>query len=145
MDQYLDCLRDGARDHRTAPTIAVERVISQLRALLATPPDASPAAAPASAQAPELADQLRRVVRDTVYPAYQRMLAFLEDYLPNHARTDPGVWAVADGEQIYRLLAHQHTTTDLTPAELHQMGLDDLAQIHAEMKAIMRSVGQTAP
>jgi uncharacterized protein (DUF885 family) len=47
------------------------------------------------------------------------------------------VWSVADGPEIYTLLARQHTTTELTPAELHQFGLEDLEAIHREMRAIM--------
>jgi uncharacterized protein (DUF885 family) len=69
------------------------------------------------------------------------MLDFLEDYLARHARREPGVWSVADGAEIYAFLARQHTTTELTPAELHRMGMDDLAGIHQEMRAIMASRG----
>jgi uncharacterized protein (DUF885 family) len=141
MSQYLGNLEDGIRDHRTAPTIAVERVIAQLRALLAMPPDDSPMSAPAAKQPPELATQLRQAVVEVVYPAFQRMLNFLDEYLTRHARTDPGVWAVADGEQIYALLARQHTTTELTPDQLHQLGVADLASIHREMRAIMANRG----
>ena len=141
MEQYLGNLRDGVRDGRTAPTIAAERVIAQLRALLATRPDDSPMAAPAASQPPELADALRRAVAEVVYPAFQRMLDFLEGYLTRDARQDPGVWAVTDGQEIYALLARQHTTTELTPDELHQIGLDDLASIHQEMRAIMARRG----
>src|SRR5258707_10591838 len=78
MSQYLGNLEDGIRDHRTAPTIAVERVIAQLRALLAMPPDDSPMSAPAANQPPELATQLRQAVVQVVYPAFQRLLNFLD-------------------------------------------------------------------
>jgi uncharacterized protein (DUF885 family) len=53
------------------------------------------------------------------------------------------VWAVADGQEIYALLARQHTTTELTPDELHLLGLDDLVCIHQEMRAIMANRGAT--
>ena len=141
MDQYLDALRDGIRDRRTAPTIAVERVIGQLRGVLGTPVDDSPLTAPAPRQPEPVASDLRRAVEDVVYPAYRRMLDFLDEYLVRHARKDPGVWAVTDGDEIYALLARQHTTTELSPDELHQMGRDDLDQIHREMRAIMRQRG----
>jgi uncharacterized protein (DUF885 family) len=141
MDQYLGNLRDGTRDGKTAPTIAVERVIAQLRALLATPADQSRLAAPAQTQSPELADELRQTVAKSVYPAYQRMLEFLEVYRAEHARRDPGVWSVTDGQEIYALLVRQHTTTELTADALHQMGLDDLAHIHQEMQAIKDARG----
>jgi len=144
MDQYLDALRDGIKDARTAPTIAVERVIAQLRALLGTPFDESPLLSPAATQPEPLARGLREAVVEVVYPAFQRMLDFLADYLTRHARRDPGVWAVADGDEIYSLLARQHTTTELSPDELHQMGADDLAEIHREMRAIMNRRGAPA-
>jgi uncharacterized protein (DUF885 family) len=141
MDQYLDNLRDGVRNGRTAPTIAVERVIAQLNALLAVSPADSAMAAPARSQPAELAEAFERSVAETVYPAFERMLAFLSDYLAQHARQDPGVWSVTDGAEIYALLARQHTTTDLTPDELHQIGLDDLGRIHQEMRAIISQRG----
>jgi len=141
MDQYLDALRDGIRDRRTAPAIAVERVIAQLRALLGTPIDESPLTAPAPRQPEHVASELRTAVEDVVYPVFGRMLEFLEDYLEHHARNDPGVWAVTDGDEIYALLVRQHTTTELGPDELHQMGRDDLEHIHREMRAIMQQRG----
>lgn len=143
MGQYLDCLSDGVREGRTAPTIAVERVIAQLVALLATAPTDSPLIGPARGSTGPIADQLQRAVADTVYPAYQRMLEFLQDYLEQHARHEPGVWSVTDGPEIYSILARQHTTTNLTPQELHDIGLLELERIHAEMRSIMQRLGDT--
>jgi uncharacterized protein (DUF885 family) len=139
MDDYLDALRDGVRDGRTAPTIAVERVIGQLQALLATPVDESPLVKPVHEH--PLADEVRGSVRDVVYPAFRKMLEFLSEYVGLHARREPGVWSVTDGAEIYAFLARQHTTTELTPAELHQFGLDDLQRIHSEMRAIIERRG----
>jgi uncharacterized protein (DUF885 family) len=139
MGDYLEGLRDGTRDGRTAPTIAVERVLAQVRALLSAPVENSPMVAPVREDA--LFGVVAGTVTDVVYPAFERMLEFLQEYLVKHARKEPGVWSVADGEQIYALLARQHTTTDLTPDELHQIGLDDLRSIHTEMREIIRRRG----
>ena len=133
MEDYLSALQDGARDGRTAPAIAVQRVTAQLHALLATPVEKSPLVAPVREQ-----QAVVDAVREVVYPAFQRMLTFLGDY---PAREEPGVWSVTDGSEIYALLARQHTTTDLTPDELHQIGRDDLQRIHGEMRAIMSRRG----
>jgi uncharacterized protein (DUF885 family) len=141
MDQYLANLRDGIHDGRTAPTIAVERVIGQLRALLSVSPDQSSLSSPASDLSEPLATGVRTAVATVVYPAFDRMLTFLDDYLVRHARTDPGIWAVSDGDAIYALLARQHTTTELSPSELHRIGLEDLGAIHGEMRAIMARGG----
>src|SRR6266567_415974 len=141
MDEYLAALRDGIRDGRTAPTIAVERVIAQLEALLETSVEKSPLAAPIQKQPEPLPSEIRAAVEDVVYPAFRHMLEFLREYLAQHARREPGVWAVTDGEEIYALLARQHTTTDLAPEDLHGIGLDDLEHIHGEMRAIMSRLG----
>jgi len=136
MDDYLEVLRDGVRDGRTAPEIGVQRVVAQVRGLLATPVERSPMLATV-ADKPEFS-RIAAALRDVVYPAFQRMAQFLDAY---PARKDPGVWAVTDGEEIYALMARQHTTTQLTPAELHQIGLDDLRGIHTEMREIIRARG----
>lgn len=141
MDDYLGNLAEGIRDGRTAPEIAVERVLSQLNVLLATSPEASPLAAASLEQPPDLGDAWRAVVRDVVYPAYARMRNVLLEYRAEHARRDPGIWSVNQGAEIYAFMARQHTTTTLTPDELHQIGRDDLGRIHDEMRAIMRARG----
>ncbi|MBI2755915.1 MAG: DUF885 domain-containing protein [Chloroflexi bacterium] len=144
MDQYLANLRDGIRDRRTAPRIAVERVVAQLEALLATKPADSlfAAAARSGSLKPVQKQALLAAIEHAVYPAYRRMLDLLTpDYLDEHARKDPGVWSVADGAEIYAMLVRHHTTTDFTPEQLHQVGLDELEGIHAEMRAIMARLG----
>jgi uncharacterized protein (DUF885 family) len=52
-----------------------------------------------------------------------------------------GVWSLPDGEAYYRNRIRHHTTLDLTAEEIHQAGLDDVARIHEEMRAIMEQVG----
>ncbi len=142
MRQYLDNLRDGTVDGRTATKMATERVIGQLEALLAQAPPESALAAPAKDAAPEQAEALVSAIDNAVYPSYRRMLEYLSgDYLTRYAREEPGVWSVRDGEAIYRLLCRQHTTTALTPDELHQFGLDELSGIQAEMRAVMQRLG----
>jgi uncharacterized protein (DUF885 family) len=69
------------------------------------------------------------------------MREFLYDY---PARQEPGIWSVTDGEEIYALLASQHTTTDLSPDELHRIGREELDGIHQEMRAIMDQLGDGA-
>jgi len=138
LDQYLDNLGGGIRDGRTSPSIAVERVVAQLEALLATPVEDSPLSGRGRLQSPELGKSLPQVVSESVIPAYRRLLAFLKDY---PARQEPGIWSVTDGAEIYALLARQHTTTELTPQELHAIGREELEHIHDEMRAIMRDLG----
>jgi prolyl oligopeptidase len=130
MDQYLDNLRAGVREGRVAMRIAVERVIGQLHGLLGTPPEKSPFAATPS---------LLPAIRDSVYPAYHRMLQYLEsDYLPKSRTRDVGLWALPGGEEAYKFRIKLHTTTDLTAEQIHQIGLQELRSIQDEMRRIAK-------
>jgi uncharacterized protein (DUF885 family) len=130
MDQYLDNLRAGVREGRVAMRVAVERVIGQLNGLLGTPEEKSPFAAK-----PELLPS----IRESVYPAYRKMLAYLQtEYLPKARTEDVGLWALPDGRDAYTFRIRLHTTTDLTAEEIHRIGLEELRSIQAEMRTIAK-------
>jgi len=130
MDQYLDNLRDGVREGRVAMRAAVERVIGQLKGLLATPEDKSPFAAKPS---------LLPSIKDSVYPAYRKMLRYLEDeYLAKARSRDVGLWALPGGAEAYRFRIRLHTTTTLSADEIHRIGLQELRSIQDEMRAIAK-------
>ena len=78
-------------------------------------------------------------------PAYARLLKFFRDeYLPQ-ARTTLAAEAMPDGKAYYRQQIREYTTLDLTPDQIHQIGLDDVARIQAQMDDIIRQVGFKAP
>ena len=73
-------------------------------------------------------------------PAYQELATFLrEEYLPQ-SRTGIGIKEVPNGREWYEYLARYHTTTDLTPDEIHEIGLQEVARIRSEMEDVMDSV-----
>lgn len=78
------------------------------------------------------ADALQRSVR----PAYLRLIAEMERQQAT-ASTDDGVWRLPDGAAYYAERLRNYTTTDLTPDQIHQLGLDQVARIHSEMREIM--------
>jgi uncharacterized protein (DUF885 family) len=99
------------------------------------------AALPATAAAQEalLARAKSKLVQD-LRPAYDRVIATLEA----HAARTPitgGVWQLPDGDAFYAFLVRQYTTTDMTPAQVHEMGLREVERTHREMATIMRQVG----
>ena len=61
-------------------------------------------------------------------------------YIPN-GRKDPGIWALPDGEAYYRFLVKQSTTTDMTPEQIHQIGLDQVKQDEEQLLAIAQKLG----
>lgn len=76
---------------------------------------------------------------DTVKPAYEELIAFLEE---QHARADDdaGVWKFKDGDAFYNAALRKTTTTELTANEIHEIGLSEVARIHGEMRGIMKQV-----
>ncbi|HXX93064.1 MAG TPA: DUF885 domain-containing protein [Planctomycetota bacterium] len=128
--QYLDNLRAGVREGRVAVRGAAERVIAQLRGLLERPPEKSPFATQTA---------FLPAIQRSIYPAYRRMLDYLErEYLAQARVQDVGLWALPGGEEAYRFRIRAHTTTELGAREIHEIGLAELRTIHSEMTAIAR-------
>ncbi|MEL7739249.1 DUF885 domain-containing protein [Citromicrobium bathyomarinum] len=77
---------------------------------------------------------------DSAVPAYRRLLAEMERQQAI-APTDDGIWRLPEGEAYYAALLKNYTTTDLTADQIHRIGLENVARIHDEMRAIMDQVG----
>lgn len=83
------------------------------------------------------------VIRDIVAPAYARLLTFMrEEYLPK-ARTTLAAVAMPDGEAYYQAMIEKFTTLDLTPKQIHEIGLKEVARIAAGMDATKQRAGFT--
>lgn len=90
----------------------------------------------------ELVARAEAALLNSVGPAYQAMIAFLEKQ-QQIANSDAGVWKFPDGDAYYANQLANYTTTDLTADEVHQLGLDNVTRIHDEMRSIMTQVGFT--
>jgi uncharacterized protein (DUF885 family) len=77
-------------------------------------------------------------VTTSVIPAYQTLLAFLEEEYAPAARTEPGVGTTEQGRDYYRALVRNYTTLDLSPDEVHALGQSEVARIRSEMDEAMR-------
>jgi uncharacterized protein (DUF885 family) len=83
----------------------------------------------------------RTVIAETINPAYRRHLAFyVNDYKPHCARTD-SVRDQPAGAEYYAFRARSYTTTDLTPQQIHEIGLGEVARIRSEMERVARDAG----
>lgn len=135
------------------PTFVVEKVLAEMRAFTATPAtgnilytsfveklDKLPAGSLDAARRDELLASVEAAITDAVYPGYGRFIAYYERLLPQ-TKGNHGVWALPDGEAFYAWSARMHTSTDMTPAQIHQLGLDEVARIEAEMDAILVAEG----
>jgi uncharacterized protein (DUF885 family) len=141
LDANIEILRDGMASGRTAARIVAERTIRQLEGLLAQPIEASPVVAMSRVADDAGREQVLAAVRDVVRPADQRFLDMLRhEYLPS-TREVPGLVSAPDGEALYRYAIRSWTTLDMDPRDVHQVGLDELAHIDAERRAIARDEG----
>ncbi len=92
-----------------------------------------------SGQREQLLSQLDDVLLKHTRPAYERLIAYL-GLLQNRAATDDGAWSLPEGADYYAFQLRRQTTTNLSPEEVHDLGLAEVARIHNEMRAIMRKV-----
>jgi len=143
VDAHLDLLEEGRSTGMTAPRVVAERAISQAERMLARPPEESPIATGARLAADD--DEGRALVvaavRDIVNPALLRYRDALRGPYLAATRVDPGLWSAPDGAARYRMAVRTWTSLDLEPADLHQVGLDELRALDADRLAIARAAG----
>jgi uncharacterized protein (DUF885 family) len=99
-----------------------------------------PATIPAAEQA-RLRAEAAAAIRGTVQPAYRTLFAFwTKDYVP-HTRTTLAAEALPDGKAFYRQQIREYATVDKSPAEIHAIGLAEVAKLHAQMLVVMKETG----
>jgi uncharacterized protein (DUF885 family) len=149
FDQVVALMKAGIAKQLVPPKILLEQCVSQALALAKGRPDASPFAQPLKKFPPAIAaaDQARlraavlAAIRDKVQPAYTAFAAYLRtEYVP-HGRTDVGLWSLPEGDARYAARIKQTTTTNLTAAEIHEIGLHEVARIETEQAAIGKMLG----
>jgi uncharacterized protein (DUF885 family) len=149
FQQITDDMSIGMDDHREPPAYLMEKVLAQVNDIAGQKPEDGPFAVPVrkfpatvSAQQQErIKQEVVAAITGQVMPAYVRFGKFLKSqYIPG-GRNDPGLWALPDGDAYYLFLVKQSTTTDLTPAQIHQIGLDQVKQDEEQLLAIAKKLG----
>jgi uncharacterized protein (DUF885 family) len=142
VDQSLRLLREGIRTGRVLPKPIVERALRQVEHYATAGPDESPFFAPLTRFPSSLSaseqEHLRGLAREAIagkaVPAFARLKEFLANqYLPA-APQEIGLWALPGGDKAYRFFARKHSTGQLSPQELHELGLREVARIHGAMQ-----------
>lgn len=151
IGQTIALLEEGLARGVTPPQVTLRDVPAQVRAQVPEEPFASPLLQgfenlPTTVPGEEALrwrNEAAQVYAAEVKPAYERLRAFLvERYLPR-ARTDTSVSALPDGAAWYRHQIRVITSTDLTPREIHEIGLGEVARIRAEMERVKSETGFT--
>jgi uncharacterized protein (DUF885 family) len=148
IDQDLARQRQEAAAGVIPPDFVLDTAIAQTRALRAAPAAESGLARSVGRRAREAGvagdwtAQAAPIVQASVYPALDRQLAALEA-LRRRARPEPGAWRLPKGRELYARAVAGATTTDLTPAQVHALGLEQVGQISREMDVILRAQALT--
>ena len=149
FSQEMQNMSIGMDDQRLPPKYLLEKALEQVKQLAGQKPEDSPLALPLkkfpasipAAEQERIRTEMLDAIGKEVLPAYQRFARFLEaSYVPA-GRTKPGIDALPDGAKYYRFLVRERTTTNLTPEQIHQIGLDEVKQDEAEMLAIAEKLG----
>ncbi len=149
MDQTIALLKQGVKDGMTQPQVVMARIPRQIAANVVAKPEDSPFYSPfkqmpgiiPAAEQAQLRARAIAAIADVVTPAYRRLQQYFDrDYLL-HCRTTIAADALPDGKAFYGYQVRNYTTTDLTPEQIHQIGLRKVAEIHAAMERVIEQVG----
>ena len=149
IDQTIVWMRKGMEAGITPPAITLRDVPQQIRNQLVDEADQSPMlgafqkfpASVDSLQQESLKKQATAAFSEKIAPAFEKLLAFVEnEYIPA-ARDTIAMRDLPNGEAWYAYNVKQRTTTDLTPEQIHEIGLSEVKRIRGEMEEVIKSSG----
>ena len=148
-DTIVARMREGAQKGVVQPRILMEKLLPQIDAHVVDNVEDSLFYTPirdipedfSAADRERLTAAYEDKITNTIIPAYQRISNYLGDDYLSSARETVGLYAQPNGEAWYSYMVRLRTTTDMTPDEIHQIGLDEVARIHGEMQNVMDEVG----
>ena len=149
MDQAVDNMKIGMQDGIVRPRILMEKVLPQLESQFAESAEASLFWNPvknmpgdfSDADRERLSAAYKEAIEEKIIPSYKRLHNFIGDEYLGATRETVGLSDLPNGEAWYDFMVRMITTTDLTPDEIHQIGLDEVARIHDETRGVMEEVG----
>jgi uncharacterized protein (DUF885 family) len=149
MDQTIATMRAGIKAKVVHPKIVMQRVPAQIDKQIVDDPTTSgfykpfkkfPESIPTSDR-DRLQTAAAKAIAEKVIPSYQEFKKFFEaEYLPA-CFDNVGAWQLPHGDEMYAFFARQHTTTDLSPQQIHELGLSEVARIKAEMEKVKEQAG----
>ncbi len=151
--QLLDKARASERRGILPPRFMVDKVLKQVTDFVAVPPQQNtlyvnmreklariPAGAMDDASRQRLLSRTADALANRVYPAYAQLVAHFKA-LQGRVTRNSGAWSLPDGDAYYAWAVRMHTTTRLTPQQVHTLGLSEVARVGEEMDAILRQQG----
>lgn len=149
IEQTIALMRQGVKEGFVYPKVVLQRIPAQIDHQIVGDANASPLYKPftrfpesiAESDRARLAQAAQEIIAAQVVPAYRQLKDFfVKDYLPA-ASDRVGVWQLPSGEAMYAQAVRHHTTTNLTPKEIHELGLREVRRIRAEMQSLIDKIG----
>jgi len=149
FEQTMVLMKRGIEKQLVPPKILLEQCVAQTQGLATAKPADSPFAGPVKKFPEGIAgpdqDRLRAAVlaaiKDKVLPSYASFTTFLQKTYVPKGRKDPGFWALPDGAARYAARVKDATTTEMTPDEIHELGLREVTRIEGEQAEIAKRLG----
>ena len=149
MNETIDNMRLGIADGMMPPKFLLEKVVDQANAIASAPIDKSPFAQPfekfpddfSEADKTRLKKDGLAAIQNDIVPAYTKFATFVKDDYAPKGRTEVGIWALPNGDAIYRFMVREATTTDVEPEKIHEIGLQQVAEIEKQQLAIAQKLG----
>jgi uncharacterized protein (DUF885 family) len=148
-DQAVENMKEGMRQGVVQPRILMAKSLPQIESQIVDTAEESGFWTPienmpeefSAADRERLVAAFKEAIETKVLPVYSRMANFMGDEYMGATRETVGLYALPDGPEWYAYNVKRITTTDLTPEEIHQIGLNEVARIHDEMLGVMEEVG----
>lgn len=148
MDGTIALLQEGIKENRTMPRVVMDRIPQQIAMNIVEDPTKSEFYRPFTKMpdnidaktATQLQSEAKQAISTVVVPAFKRLQTFFnDDYLP-HCRVTLAASSLPDGKAYYAYVVRHFTTTDMTPEQVHELGLKKVAEIHQQMLGIIKQV-----
>ena len=145
LEQTTEVMRQGEKDHLMPPKLVLEKLPGQCDGIIAANPFLEPTKKfPkdfSDADKKRLTDEITKAINDDVFPAYKKFAEFLRTEYDPKGRTELTIESLADGKRRYAEAVKTMTTVNVPPADVHEIGLKEVARITAEMTKLAQSNG----
>jgi uncharacterized protein (DUF885 family) len=149
FDETRTQMEKGVQDKLMPPQFLIPKIVKQCEDVAKMKPAASPFAEPlkkfpkefSAADKARLSKEVLSAVQKDVIPAYKKLAVYTKTKYQPYGRKDVGMWSLPDGAARYSYKAKSSTTTDMSPEEIHQLGLSEVKRIEGQMLATAQKLG----
>ena len=145
LEQTTEVMRQGEKDGLMPPKLVVEKLPGQCDGIISANPFISPTkkftADFSESDKKRLTEEMTKAINDDVFPAYQKFAEFLRTEYAPKGRSELSVESLSDGKRRYAEAVKLMTTMNITPAEVHEIGLKEVERITVEMTKLAQAQG----